>query len=112
MRSLQVWDYARRSWLEIQARRPRLGIDGRGDLFVHDEPGAIDLAEAGRPSQPEAAFFSADQNTGEPVEAATEGEVAVRCDGEITHIVRKHVLVQRKRVRPPPPFRVETRVLL
>ena len=83
-----------RKWLglEVEHRFAMLQIDRHRVLMVHDQPLAVDLAEAGGPTQPEIGLLPSVPDSAYPVEAVAEGHVIAHRDGQVVNFIMNRAL--------------------
>src|SRR5436190_4418082 len=87
-------------WLEVQHRFAMLQIDRHRVLMVHDQPLAVDLPEAGGPTQPESGLLPIVPGSAYPVEAVGEGHVIAHRDGQVVNFIADRTLERRERLFP------------
>src|SRR6266571_9357208 len=68
--------------------------------MVHDQPRAVDLTEAGGPTQPEIGLLPSVQGSAYPVEAVAECNVIAHRDGEVVHFIVDRTLERREHLFP------------
>src|SRR5262249_11365210 len=77
-----------------------LQIDRHRVLMVHDQPLAVDLAEASGPTQPEIGLLPSVHRSAYPVEAVAECNVIAHRDGEVMNFIAYRTLERREHLFP------------
>ena len=95
---------SRSSSSEIQNSVAMLEVCWDRDVVVHDQPGAIDSAQARRPTQPQLGDVTASQRGVQVVEAMNEGQLAVRRDVQVVHLVGKGATIRSEGFLPGSTF--------
>src|SRR6266566_3288720 len=90
-------------WLEVQYRFAMLQIDRHRVLMVYDQPLAVDLTEAGGPTQPEIGLLPIVHGSAYPVEAVGEGNVIAHSDVEVVNFIVNRALVDGEDLFPNVP---------
>src|SRR5260370_37284541 len=86
--------------LEGEQRFAMLQIDRHRVLMVHDQPLAVDLAEAGGPTQPQIGLLPSVHGSAYPVEAVGEGHVIAHSNGQVVNFIVDRTLERREHLFP------------
>src|SRR5579864_4841032 len=78
--------------LEVQHRTASLQINRHRVLMMHDQPLAVDLAEACGPPQQEISLLPSVQGSAYAVEAVGEGHILAHRDGQALNIIADRTL--------------------
>jgi hypothetical protein len=73
-------------------------------VVVHDQPHAIDSPQARCPTQPQVGYVTASQRGVQVVEAVNEGQLAVRRDVQVVHLVGEGASIRGEGLLPGPTF--------
>src|SRR5258708_23299386 len=98
-------------WLEVEHRFARLQIDRHRSLHVHDQPRAVDLAEASGPTQPVTDLLPIVHGCAQPVEAVGECHVIAHRDGQVSNFIVDRTRERRERLFPMFPVCIRSHVL-
>src|SRR5690606_19989279 len=75
-----------RLWLKVEHRLAACRVEGNREMFVGDQPSAIDPAAADGYPHPTAPFLAVRSRSAAPAEIVAEGNIVARGNGQLVNL--------------------------